>query len=416
MTLRQSIFFFLFYLSLSVPSFAQISIGEEIPDVDYGLPKKYVIGGIVVTGVQYLDNSVLVSLTGLRVGDNIEIPGEKIHTAIQKLWDQGLFDDVKIDISGVQDKQVFLNIILKERPRLSKFSFSGIRKGEADDLRDKIKLVSGDVVTDNMMVRSKNIINKHYIGKGYFDSEVKIIQVPDTSRPNYVILKFDVKKNNKVRIAKINITGNEKVPVSALKAAMKKTKEKGAYKVMTLAQEAFFGFFEHAITGKLKQYPDFMMESVDENFRFRVFKSSKFIQDDYAEDKVNLIKKFNDNGYRDALLLKDSVYKSGPGLINIDLKVTEGHKYYYRNISFVGNTKYTSEELAMLLAIRKGDVFRQDQLDAALQFNPNPIFLPIIFLPTPRPHHPLRSPQKPCQTYFKNILCGQMRADSCRVV
>jgi outer membrane protein insertion porin family len=380
MTLRLSIFISFFILCISFPSFAQISIGEELPDVDYGFPKKYIIGGIVVTGVQYLDNSVLISLTGLRVGDNIEIPGEKIHSAIQKLWDQGLFDDIKINIAGIQDKQIFLDIILKERPRMSKFSFSGIRKGEADDLRDKIKLVSGDVVTENLMVRSKNTIKKHYINKGFFDADVKIIQVPDTSRPNYVILKFDIKKNNKVRIADINIIGNDKVPVSALKSAMKKTKEKGAYKMLTLAQESFFGLFEHAFTHKLEQYPDFVMKSVDENFRFRVFKSSKFIQDDYAEDKINLIKKFNDNGYRDANLLKDSVYKSGPGLINIDLTVTEGHKYYYRNLSFIGNTKYTSEELALLLGIRKGDVFRQDQLDAALQFNPNGIDLMSLFV------------------------------------
>ncbi|NVO19655.1 MAG: BamA/TamA family outer membrane protein [Bacteroidetes bacterium] len=380
MTLRHSIFSVLVFLLLSSASFAQIAIGDDIPDLDYGMPHKYIIGGIVVTGVQYLDNSVLVSLTGLRVGDNIEIPGDKIHSAIQKLWEQGLFDDVKIMVDGVQGNQVFLNIILKERPRMSKFSFSGIRKGEADDLRDKIKLVSGDVVTENLLVRSKNIIKKHYIGKGYFESDVKIIQVPDTSRANYVILKFDIKKNGKVRIANINITGNDQISVTALKSSMKKTKEKGAYKIMTLAQESFFGLFEHVLTGKLKKYPDFVVNTFDENFRFRVFKSSKFIQEDYAEDKLNLVKKFNDNGYRDAQLLKDSVYKSGPGLINIDLKVTEGHKYYYRNIAFVGNTKYTAEELALILGIRKGDIFRQDQLDAALQFNPNGVDISSLFV------------------------------------
>jgi len=380
MILKRSLFLLLPLILLSVPGFAQISIGDDIPEVDYSSPRNYIIGGITVTGVQYLDNSVLITLSGLRVGDKVDIPGEKIHSAIQKLYDQGLFDDVKIVVQKVQEKQVFLDIRLTERPRLSKFSFSGIRKGEADDLRDLLKLVSGDVVTENLLVRSRNAIRKHYINKGFFDADVVIQQVPDTARANYIILKFDVDKHNRVRIANINITGNEKVPVSSLKAAMKKTKEKGAYKIMTLAEDVIFGAFEYTFGNKFKAYPEFVKTTVDNNFRFRVFKSSKFIMEDYAEDKLNLIQKFNDNGYRDAVLIKDSIYKSGPGKINIDLVVTEGRKYYYRNINFVGNTKYNSDELALLLGIRKGDVFRQDQLDAALQFNPNGVDLMSLFV------------------------------------
>ncbi len=369
-----------FSLSLSLPVAGQISIGEELPDVDYGAPKTYIIGGITVTGVQYLDNSVLATVSGLRVGDKVEIPGEKIHNAIQKLWEQGLFDDIKVSLTRIQDNQAFLDIRLSERPRLSKFSFSGIRKGEADDLRDKIKLVSGDVVTDNLLVRSKNIIKKHYISKGYFDADVNVRQIPDTSRANFMILKFDIDKNERVRIDNINITGNHDVPVSALKSSMKKTKERGAYKIMSLVQDAFFGAFEYGFTGKAREYPAYLKETLDNNFRFRIFKSSKFIEEDYAEDKRNLIKKFNDNGYRDAILLKDSIYKVGPGRINIDLDVVEGHKFFYRSVSFVGNTKYTSDELNLLLGIRKGDVFRQDQLDAAISYNPNGIDLMSLFM------------------------------------
>jgi len=380
MRLKQRVLYFLVIFLFTVPAFAQISIGDELPDIDYGSPRSYVIGGITVTGVQYLDNSVLITLSGLRVGDKVDIPGEKIHNAVKKLWDQGLFDDVKIKLVRIQEKQAFLDIVLTERPRLSKFSFSGIRKGEADDLREKIKLVAGDVVTENLLVRSSNLIKKHYIGKGFFDAEVNIQQVKDTSRANYVILKFDINKNNRVRIASINISGNEKVPVASLKASMKKTKERGAYKIMTLVQETFLGAFEYALTGRAKQYPDFVKQTVDNNFRFRIFKSSKFIQEDFAEDKLNLIQKFNDNGYRDAVLLKDSIYKVAPGLINIDLTVLEGRKYYHRDISFIGNTKYTADELALLLGIRKGDIFRQDVLDAALQFNPNGVDLMSLFV------------------------------------
>ncbi|MBK7175471.1 MAG: BamA/TamA family outer membrane protein [Bacteroidales bacterium] len=380
MTLKRSFFYFLLFFAISIPTVAQISIGEDLPDVEYGAPKSYIIGGITVTGVQYLDNSVLVTLSGLRVGDKVEIPGEKIHTAIVKLWEQGLFDDVKIKLSRIQDNQAFLDIILVERPRLSKFSFSGIRKGEADDLREKIKLVAGDVVTENLLVRSTNIIKKHYIGKGFFDVEVDIKQLKDTARANYTILKFDISKNGRVRIASINIEGNEKMPIPSLKSSMKKTKERGAYKILTLIQEVLFGGVEYAFTGRAKEYPDFVKTTVDNNFRFRIFKSSKFIQEDYDEDKLNLIRKFNDNGYRDAQLLKDSIYKVGNGLINIDLSVVEGRKYYHRDISFVGNTKYTADELALLLGIRKGDIFRQDQLEAALQFNPNGVDLMSLFV------------------------------------
>ncbi|MBK7030240.1 MAG: hypothetical protein IPH45_14035 [Bacteroidales bacterium] len=380
MTLKRSFFYFLLFFAISIPTVAQISIGEDLPDVEYGAPKSYIIGGITVTGVQYLDNSVLVTLSGLRVGDKVEIPGEKIHTAIVKLWEQGLFDDVKIKLSRIQDNQAFLDIILVERPRLSKFSFSGIRKGEADDLRDKIKLVAGDVVTENLLVRSTNIIKKHYIGKGFFDVEVDIKQLKDTARANYTILKFDISKKGRVRIASINIVGNEKMPIPSLKSSMKKTKERGAYKILTLIQEVLFGGVEYAFTGRAKEYPDFVKTTVDNNFRFRIFKSSKFIQEDYDEDKLNLIRKFNDNGYRDAQLLKDSIYKVGNGLINIDLSVVEGRKYYHRDISFVGNTKYTADELALLLGIRKGDIFRQDQLEAALQFNPNGVDLMSLFV------------------------------------
>ncbi len=380
MTLKRSFFYFLLFFAISIPTVAQISIGEDLPDVEYGAPKSYIIGGITVTGVQYLDNSVLVTLSGLRVGDKVEIPGEKIHTAIVKLWEQGLFDDVKIKLSRIQDNQAFLDIILVERPRLSKFSFSGIRKGEADDLRDKIKLVAGDVVTENLLVRSTNIIKKHYIGKGFFDVEVDIKQLKDTARANYTILKFDISKKGRVRIASINIVGNEKMPIPSLKSSMKKTKERGAYKILTLIQEVLFGGVEYAFTGRAKEYPDFVKTTVDNNFRFRIFKSSKFIQEDYDEDKLNLIRKFNDNGYRDAQLLKDSIYKAGNGLINIDLSVVEGRKYYHRDISFVGNTKYTADELALLLGIRKGDIFRQDQLEAALQFNPNGVDLMSLFV------------------------------------
>jgi len=380
MTLRRLTLLSILISILSMPVVAQITTGEEVPDINYSLPRKYTIGGITVTGVQYLNSSVLISLSGLQVGNKIEIPGERIRSAMDKLWQQGLFEDVKIVATGVQGDQIFLDIRLMERPRLSKFNFSGIRKGEADDLRDKIKISKGDVVTDNMLTRVSNTIIKHYIGKGYFDATVKIKQIKDTAALNNVALDIDIHKGGKVKIEKVNIIGNKNVSELTLKSALKKTKEKGSYRALYTLQESFFGLFGHLFNKDLKDYKSYVQNLVDKNLKFRIFKSSKFIEKDYEEDKIALIKKYYENGYRDATLIKDSVYKSGRNAIKIDLYVYEGNKYYYRNISFVGNTKFTAAELNMLLGIRKGDIYNQDQLDASLQFNPNGIDLMSLFV------------------------------------
>jgi len=380
MTLRRLTLLSILISILSMPVVAQISTGEEVPDINYSLPRKYTIGGITVTGVQYLNSSVLISLSGLQVGNKIEIPGERIRSAMDKLWQQGLFEDVKIVATGVQGDQIFLDIRLMERPRLSKFNFSGIRKGEADDLRDKIKISKGDVVTDNLLTRIRNTIIKHYVGKGYFDANVTIKQIKDTAALNNVALDINVHKGGKVKIEKVNIIGNKNVSELTLKSALKKTKEKGSYRALYTLQESFFGLFGHLFNKDLKDYKSYVQNLVDKNLKFRIFKSSKFIEKDYEEDKIALVKKYYENGYRDATLIKDSVYKSGRNAIKIDLHVYEGNKYYYRNISFVGNTKFTAAELNMLLGIRKGDVYNQDQLDASLQFNPNGIDLMSLFV------------------------------------
>jgi len=379
MTLRRFTLLTILISILSLPVMAQISTGEEVPDIDYSLPHKYTIGGITVSGAQYLNSSVLISLSGLQVGNKIDIPGERIRSAMDKLWQQGLFEDVKIVATSVQGDQIFLELRLTERPRLSKFTFSGIRKGEGDDLKDKIKISKGDVVTDNLLTRAKNTILKHYIGKGYFDATVTITQIKDTNLLNNVALDFNIQKGGKVKIDKINIIGNKEVSEMTLKAALKKTKEKGTYRALYTLQESFFGFFGHLFTGDLKNYRSYVKDVADKNFKPR-FKASKFIEKDYDEDKTLLVGKFYENGYRDATLIKDSVYKSGHNAINIDLRVYEGHKYYYRNISFVGNTKFTATELGLLLGIRKGDVYNQEQLDASLQFNPNGIDLMSLFV------------------------------------
>lgn len=380
MTTRRKLFFIIVLISLAFYGQAQVNIGEQIPDFDYYSPRTYTIGGITVTGVQYLDNSVLISISGLRVGDKIELPGDKTRTAITKLWDQGLFEDVKIEVTRVQDDQVFLNIALSERPRLLRFSFKGIRKGEADDLRDKVKLVSGDVVTDNLIIRTKNLIKKHYVAKGFWDVDVDIDQIRDTSQTNNVTMVIDVHKHGKVRIQKINISGNEVLADGSLKSSLKKTKEKGSYRFLYALQEGLGIVAVNAFTGHLKNIPADLRDLTDANVKPRIFKASKLILSDYEEDKLNLINKYNQAGYRDATIVSDSVYKNKNGNLVVDINLYEGRKYYFRNITFVGNTKYTNAELATILGIKKGDIYNQEQLDAAISFNPNGFDLMSLYL------------------------------------
>jgi len=318
------------FIVYSIPGYSQITLTDDLSEINYVSPKEYEIGGITISGVQYLDNNVLVTLSGLTVGDTIKIPGEKITKAIESLWKQGLFEDIKISASKIQGNLIFLDIYLKERPRLSKFSFSGVKKSETDKLREEIKLTRGDVVTDNVMITTKNIVQKFFVDKGYLFATADVSKKKDTTASNSVDLNIDVKKNGKVKINKINISGNKSIADIKLKRAMKKTKEKHFY---------------------------------------RLFATSRFNDDDYTNDKVKVIDKFNELGYRDAKIVKDSVYKFGADAVNIDFVIDQGHPYYFRNITWIGNTKYTAEELNSILKIKKGDIYNQKSLDANLNMN-----------------------------------------------
>ena len=311
-------------------AFSQISLSDDLSKIDYTNPVEYEIGGITISGVQFLENSVLITLSGLTVGDKIKVPGEKITKAITNLWKQGLFEDIKITASKIQGNLIFLDIYLQEKPRLSKFSFNGVKKSEADKLREEIKLTRGDVVTDNVIMNVKNKVKNYFIDKGYLFVSADVTPKIDTSASNRVDLLIDVNKNSKVKINKINIYGSDGIAEKKLKRAMKKTKEKHFY---------------------------------------RLFATSGFGEDDFSADKINVIDKFNELGFRDAKITKDSVYKFDDKTINIDLFVEQGHKYYFRNITWIGNTKYTAFELNSILKINKGDVYNQKALEANLLMN-----------------------------------------------
>jgi outer membrane protein insertion porin family len=349
---------------------AQIQIGSDVSSIDYSSPKDYEIGGITVSGIQYLDPQVLIMLSGLSVGQTVKVPGDKITEAIRKLWDQGLFENVNITATSIQGGKVFLNIDLRERPRVSRFSFEGIRKSEADDIRTKINLTRGDVATDHLFMRISNIIKDHFSEKGFLNTQVEIRQEKDEERDNYISLIIDVDKNAKVRIGSINITGNESLTDDQVRSAMRETKEMGSFNPL----DPLGPLVVNTATDFLRLKPLRAIQGIEayftDNYRIRILKASKFIEKNYEDDKQLIVTKYNSKGYRDAKIVNDSVYFDGEQL-HIDLEVHEGNQYYYRNIKWVGNTIYPSEALSAILGIQKGDVYNRELLETNLNYNPN---------------------------------------------
>ncbi len=361
---------FIIPLLISIKLFGQVRLGE--PHVmDYNTPKDYIIGGITVSGVKYLDVNVLIMLSGLTVGDNIKIPGDKITQSIKKLWDQGLFEDVKISVSSIVDNQVFLDIQLRERPRLAKFQFNGIKKSDADDIREKIRLVKGDYVTDNLIIKTTNIIRKFYRDKGYLNVDIEIVQRRDSVTANEVTLIINIDKNEKVKVLTINLHGNKSLSSEMIKASLKKTKEKSIFNPLNDLDQVVYKSVETTAKMDFVEIANVIGDHATNNIRIRIFKSSKFIDEEYQADKLNLIAKYNSLGYRDARILRDSISKNADNTINIDLWIEEGPKYFVRNITWVGNTKYSSSFLDRILKISKGDVYDQAAIETALTYNPN---------------------------------------------
>lgn len=350
---------------------AQINLGQQWEDLDYARPKTYEIGGIRVEGIEFLDESALVMISGLTVGDEISIPGDDISGALKKLWQQGLFENIAITAEKIENDRIFLVIHLQERARLTGFSINGVKKGDVDNIREKIQLVSGDVVTENLIIRTKQKIHKYFDEKGFLNAEVDIEKKVDPKKPNGVILTINIKKYGKVRIAQINIIGNEEIGDDRLKASMKETKEVGYIKPLYDMEKFVWQTIKNVVTLKIPKIQDDAEAYYKSHIRPRIFKSSKYIEKNYEDDKANLIAKYNKLGYRDAKIIEDSVYKFKDNRIKIDINVEEGNKYYFRNIRWVGNTVYSDQDLSSVLQIRKGDVYNKELLETNLQFNQN---------------------------------------------
>ncbi|MBN8576363.1 MAG: outer membrane protein assembly factor BamA [Cytophagales bacterium] len=342
--------------------------------LNYAAPQEYTIAGIEVTGLSLLDKNAMVSLTGLKVGDKIKIPGDGISNAIRKLWKHGLIGDASISVQKIEDTQVYLLIELTERPRLNDFYFTGISKGRQSSLKDDLKLIRGKIVNDAMIRNTEISVKKHFVKKGFLNTVVKVIPVTDTLVRGNVRLRIDVDLKSKVKINAINIEGNHDVSASKLKHKLKKTHERPRMSLHRALLAEVFTFSPRKIKHALDSSRNLTTRDVKEFFnrhvKLNVFAGSKFIRSEFDEDKDKLISYYNSLGYRDAEVLSDTVTNYDKKNINVNIKVYEGRKYYFRNITWVGNYVHSTNTLNKILDINKGDVYNKELIEKKTTFNP----------------------------------------------
>lgn len=305
-------------------------VSDTLPVLDYSEPTDFEIGGVKVIGAEFSDANAIISIAGFEVGDKIRIPGGDIPRAIKALWKLRLFTDVQIYKEKTIGDVVFLEILVQERPRLTRHSFRNVKKTNHDDLNEEVNkfLLKGGIVTENIKVNAAKGIEQFYIEKGFFDVAVDVEEIPDSTRINSVRLVFDVDKGKKVKIEDIVFTGNTNVKDKKLRKLMKNTRRKK-----------------------------------------RLFAASKLIKADYEEDKNALIAHYNTIGFRDARIIGDSTYRNEEGELIVNIDLYEGNQYYFREITWKGNSIYETETLESVLGIKKGDIYNQELLQTRLSFS-----------------------------------------------
>lgn len=305
------------------------------PDITYsGNPHTYKLAGLAVSGIDGYEDYVLTGISGLSIGQELEVPGTAITDAVKRYWKHGLFSDVSISADSIVGDKIYLRINLLPRPRVSTINYNGLKKSERDDLEKKLGLLKGGQITPNMISRAKILAKKYFDDKGYKNADINILQRDDVANKNQVILDINVDKKEKLKVRNIIIEGNEQLPMKKIKGSF-------------FSKGAFAKTHEAGKLGNL-------------------LKSKKFTPERWTEDKKNLITKYNEFGFRDATILKDSVWNVDPKHVDIYVKVNEGKKYYIRNISWVGNTVYSTDYLSRLLGMKKGDVYNQTYLSKRL--------------------------------------------------
>ena len=343
-------------VALPMVAHSQVVVGGNAEyDFDYLTSKTYEIGGISFEGAENFDSRVVQLVAGLQVGDKVKIPGDKISGAIENLWKQGMFDDVQIRVSRIQGNIAFLTIVLHERPRMLKFAFTGVKKGEDKKLREEIQIKTGDVVTENMLRTSSNKIKGYFVEKGFTRVEVTPTTEADTS--GRLIVTFHVKRGNKVKIDSLIFEGNHEISTGTLKGKMQKTRDVHFRKSMRFWKKIFW-------------------------------KKSRYMENDFREDLNNIIAYYNEQGYRDARIVMDSIWevpqtelkKKDQDRLRIKVSLHEGRKFYFRNITFSGNTVYSDDVLRRSLRIAKGDPYNKSLLEENLTYNPSGTDLTSLYM------------------------------------
>ena len=306
------------------------------PDITYaGTPRTLTIGGFNVSGMEGYEDYMLTGISGLTVGQQITVPGAEITEAVKRYWNHGLFSDVQISADSIVGDKIWLHIALSPRPRVSQINYNGLKKSEREDMEKKLGILKGGQITPNMIDRAKILAKKYFDDKGFKNADINIVQRDDVTKKNQVILDINIDKKSKMKVRTITIEGNEKLKDSKIKGGLFK---KGAF---AKTHEA----------GKLSTF----------------LKAKKFTPERWKADKEKLIEKYNELGYRDAAIIADSVWNNDPKHVNIWIKVSEGQKYYLRNVQWVGNTVYNSDYLNALLGMKKGDVYNQKLLNKRLK-------------------------------------------------
>ncbi|MCF0175983.1 MAG: outer membrane protein assembly factor BamA, partial [Bacteroidales bacterium] len=293
--------------------------GDGSVTVDYNNPRKYVVGGVHVAGNHYFGEEQIISLTGLQKGMEVTVPGEQLSNIVTRLWMQRYFEDVSVGIDslGVNDS-IYLKINLKERPRMSRWTFTGVKSGEQKEIEERINFRRAGEFSDYVSKTASDIIIRYYKEKGFLQTKVDVQTKTDPKVPGAIIVNFAVNRGEKIRIKTITFDGNDEIKEFKLAKSMKKTKSAKWY-----------------------------------NF----FSSKKFNEKEYPTDKSSLISAFNEEGYRDARIVKDTMYYIEPNRLQIDFQFDKGRKYYFRDITWTGNSVYPTEVLNNVLKINKGDVY-----------------------------------------------------------
>ena len=344
--------------------------------INYSSPKEYEIADIEVRGVQFLDNNALISLSGLRVGDKIKVPGDEITTAIKKLWNQGIIGNVSIYASKVEDDKIWLVIELTERPRLTKYIIEGVNKSKQGEIEDKIGLIRGKVLTDVVIKNTELAVMRYMESKGFLNAEVNVFQQNDTILRNSAYLKIVIDQGQKVKIRNVRFNGNEQFTSAKLRSKLKSTGMIPKFSLPTeiIETAAYLAWPPNLINfakGSKKVSKEEVREYMATHVNLNFFKSAKFVKEDYEADKDLLIGFYNSKGYRDAEIISDTTYDISGKYMNVEMTVDEGNKYYFRNISWSGNYIYTDDQLQRILGIEKGDVYDLDLVNKKLNFNPN---------------------------------------------